>query len=116
MLAVDRLFDPDPVQKSAALDLYALVQRSAHCFTPRTCDPSLFSDPERRFGNPVELLIQPDHYVLRMLYSQGISYEQLLSKENPRQVWQLFADNFLPVPRHTLRDVAGRMSSSRCLA
>jgi glucuronate isomerase len=94
MLAAERFFDPDPAQKSAALDLYALV-RDLPIISPHGhVDPSLFSDPERRFGNPVELLIQPDHYVLRMLYSQGISYEQLLSQENPRQVWQLFAGNF----------------------
>ena len=94
MLAADRLFDPDPAQKTAAMDLYALVQGLPIISPHGHVDPSLFSDPERRFENPTELLIQPDHYVLRMLYSQGISYEQLLSKENPRQVWQLFAENF----------------------
>lgn len=93
-LDTDRFFDPDPSQKSAALDLYALVQNLPIVSPHGHVDPSLFSDPKRSFGNPVELLIQPDHYVLRMLYSQGISYEQLLSKENPRQIWQLFANNF----------------------
>ena len=93
-LAADRLFDPDPVQKTAALDLYALVQDLPLVSPHGHVDPALFSEPEGRFGNPLELLLQPDHYVLRMLYSQGISYERLLSQENPRQTWQLFAENF----------------------
>jgi len=94
MLAAERFFDPDPRQLSTALDLYALV-RDLPIISPHGhVDPSLFSDPNQRFGNPVELLLQPDHYVLRMLYSQGISYERLLSKENPRQIWQLFAEHF----------------------
>jgi len=94
MLAPDRLFDPEPVQKAAALELYALVRDLPIVSPHGHVDPSLFSDSARTFGNPVELLIQPDHYVLRMLYSQHISYESLLTKEDPRQVWQIFADNF----------------------
>ncbi|MGE5251092.1 MAG: glucuronate isomerase, partial [Bacteroidota bacterium] len=93
-LAADRFFDPDPALKNAALQLYSLVQDLPIVSPHGHVDPSLFSDPDRRFGNPVELLIQPDHYVLRMLASQGHSYEQLLSTDNPRQVWQLFAENF----------------------
>jgi glucuronate isomerase len=87
MLAADRFFDLDPAQKSVAMDLYALVQDLPIVSPHGHVDPSLFSDPERRFDNPAELLIQSDHYVLRMLYSQGIPYEKLLSKDNPRQVW-----------------------------
>ncbi len=94
-LAPDRLFDPDPSQKSAALDLYALVQDLPIISPHGHVDPSLFSDPNRTFGSPVELIIQPDHYVLRMFYSQHISYEQLLSKTiDPRKIWQIFAENF----------------------
>ena len=94
MLAQDRLFDPEPAQKTAAMDLYAIVQNLPIVSPHGHVDPALFSDAARSFGNPVELLIQPDHYVLRMLYSQGISYDRLLSKDNPRQVWQLFAEHF----------------------
>jgi glucuronate isomerase len=94
VLATDRLFDPDPSIKSAAMDLYAQVQNLPIVSPHGHVDPTLFSDPKRNFGNPVELLIQPDHYVLRLFYSQHISYEQLLSKGDPRQVWQVFAENF----------------------
>ena len=46
------------------------------------------------FDNPLALLVAPDHYLLRMLYSQGVPYEQLLDIDDPRQGWQTFADHF----------------------
>ena len=89
-----RLFDPEPQQKSIAFDLYKMAERIP-IFSPHGhIDPAIFADPNFRFGNPVELFIQPDHYVLRMLYSQGISYQQIFNKENPQQVWRLFAEKF----------------------
>ena len=94
MPAFDRYFDPNRAQKTCAMELYAQVEKLPIVSPHGHVDPSLFSDPNRRFGNPVELLIQPDHYVLRMLYSQGISYDPILFGENPRQVWQIFADHF----------------------
>jgi len=40
-------------------------------------DPRLFADENATFGTPAELLIIPNHYVFRMLYSQGIPLEAL---------------------------------------
>ena len=58
-------------------------------------DPALLADPEARFPNPVELFIRPDHYLLRMLYSQGVSLEFLLDPEgDPEEIWRTFAENF----------------------
>jgi len=94
MLSPERLFDPDPHQKSIAQELYAGIKDLPIVSPHGHVDPSLFVTADLHFGNPVELLIQPDHYVLRMLYSQGISYEQLLSKKNPREIWRLFAGMF----------------------
>ena len=94
MLSPERLFDPDPQQKSIAMELYAGIQHLPIVSPHGHVDPALFLDDTVRFGNPVQLLIQPDHYVLRMLYSQGISYDQLLTDANPREVWRLFARNF----------------------
>jgi glucuronate isomerase len=93
-LAPDRLFDPDPTHKKIALELYEQIKGLPIISPHGHVDPLLFSDPARNFGNPVELIIQPDHYVLRMLYSQGIPYDLLLSQDDPRQTWQLFAENF----------------------
>ena len=74
------------------------------------------------FGSPVEMLIIPDHYVFRMLYSQGISLEtlgipaarvaipaeyQLPESKTARDLANL-CRSFLPVPRHTIRDLANQ--------
>jgi glucuronate isomerase len=94
MLAPDRLFDPEPSQKSVAMELYAGIKDLPIISPHGHVDPNIFTDPYRRFGNPVELLIQPDHYVTRMLFSQGIPYDQILSTDDPLKVWQIFARNF----------------------
>jgi glucuronate isomerase len=58
-------------------------------------DPALLSTPDSTFGNPIELFIRPDHYVLRMLHSQGISMEFLLDRDrDPIDVWNTFAQSF----------------------
>lgn len=93
MLKEDRLFDPEPYQKAIALELYASIKDAPIISPHGHVDPALFVNPTYRLPNPAELLIQPDHYVLRMLYSHGISYEQLLARNNPRQVWRLYAAN-----------------------
>jgi glucuronate isomerase len=94
MLSPDRFFEPETKQKNIALDLYARIKDLPIVSPHGHVDPALFSDTRQNFGNPVELLIQPDHYLLRMFYSQGIPYDRFLSKGDPRQIWQLFAENF----------------------
>jgi glucuronate isomerase len=64
-------------------------------------DPSWFA-LNQPFANPTALFVEPDHYVFRMLYSQGISLDTLgipradgsAADVDPRDVWQLFADNY----------------------
>ncbi len=101
-LAEDRFFGPDPTQKRIALDLYRAV-KSLPIISPHGhVDPRLFADPDYHFGSPVDLLILPDHYVFRMLYSQGISLESLgiarrdgaPVEQDHRKIWQIFADHF----------------------
>lgn len=90
-----------PANAELASDLY----RSA-ADLPLVCphghvDPRLFSDPTYRFGSPTELFLIPDHYIFRMLYSQGVAMEALAiprrdggaTEEDHRKVWQLFADH-----------------------
>lgn len=97
-----RYLTSDPVQRPVAFELY---QGAASL--PLVCphghvDPNLFAESNYHFGNPVELLIQPDHYVLRILHSQGIAYERLgialkngeAVEQDPRKVWQIFAELF----------------------
>ena len=82
------------------------------------CDPAWFAR-DAAFPNPSALLIQPDHYVFRMLYSQGVALEDLGlgagAGRDPRAVWGVLAahwDRFLGTPSHlwmsaTLRNVFG---------
>ena len=98
----DRYFDPDPTQRKAALALYELIANLPLICPHGHVDPRLFADPDYAFGSPVELLIIPDHYIFRMLYSQGIPMEKLgipradggETETDHRQIWQIFADSF----------------------
>lgn len=101
-LSEDRFFDPDPAQKRIARALYQNVSTLPIVSPHGHVDPSLFSDEEASFGTPAELLIIPDHYVFRMLYSQGIPLEALGIprldgadvESDHRRIWQIFADHF----------------------
>jgi len=100
-LARDRYFDPDPGQRKIASQLYEAVGDLPLICPHGHVDPRLFSDPEYSFGSPTELLIIPDHYVFRMLYSQGIALEDLgvpridggPVERDDRKIWQIFAEN-----------------------
>ena len=97
----DRYFDPDPAQKRIALELYETVAGLPLICPHGHVDPRVFADPDYDFGTPTDLLIIPDHYVFRMLYSQGIALERLglpdregTAETDHRRIWQLFADNY----------------------
>ena len=77
----DRLFPADAATREIARSLYQEV-RSLPIVSPHGhVDPRLFADPDYQFGTPTELLIIPDHYVFRMLYSQGIPLEECATEE-----------------------------------
>ena len=50
------------------------------------------------FPDPARLFVQPDHYVYRMLYSQGVSLDDLeigvAEMKDPRRVWRIFAEHY----------------------
>ena len=63
----------------------------------------MFADPMFRFADPAALFIAPDHYVYRMLASQGVPLEKLgvpgpdgapLEPVAPRDVWRTFAEHY----------------------
>jgi glucuronate isomerase len=102
----ERYFDPNPTVRSIALELYAAVAALPLICPHGHVDPRVFADPEFSFGSPADLFIIPDHYVVRMLYSQGVPMEQLLPSRaeqaggagggpafDHRAVWQTFADH-----------------------
>jgi len=98
----DLFFDPEPRQCDLARRIYATVEHLPIVSPHGHVDPNLFVDENGSFGTPAELLIIPDHYVFRMLYSQGIPLEKLgvprvdgtPVETDGRKIWQLFADHF----------------------
>jgi len=98
----DRLFSPDPLTRQAARELYESVAQLPLICPHGHVDARLFSDPAASLGSPAELLIIPDHYVIRMLYSQGIPLSSLgvpsvdgrPVENNHRKIWCTFCENF----------------------
>ena len=76
----DRFLSPDPATRDIARELYQTVAKLPIVSPHGHVDPRLFSDPNVTFGTPADLFIIPDHYVTRMLYSQGIPLESLLDR------------------------------------
>ena len=108
----DRLFSVDGSVRSVARALYNEIKNLPIISPHGHTDPCWFAE-NTSFGNPAALLIQPDHYVFRMLYSQGIRLESLgipacdSSVEievDPRRSWQIFAENY-----HLFRGTPSRM-------
>lgn len=101
-LPKDRFFPPEPIQHGLAIELYESVKDLPIVSPHGHVDPALFSTEDGSFGTPTDLFIIPDHYVFRMLYSQGIPLERLgvprqdggLVESDHRKIWQIFADNF----------------------
>lgn len=101
-LPEDRYLGPSQSQKALALELYQLTATLPYICPHGHVDPHVFADPNYQFGSPVDLLIIPDHYIFRMLYSQGISMESVgiprrdggTIEEDHRRIWQIFAENF----------------------
>jgi len=102
LLDPDRYFDAEPAQRKVARELYQLVDDLPIVSPHGHVNPGLFVDETATFGTPTDLLIIPDHYVFRMLYSQGHSLESLgvprddggPVESDHRKIWQIFADNF----------------------
>lgn len=98
----DRFFDADPSQRGLARRLYEEVKSLPLVCPHGHVPPELLADPEARLASPAELFIIPDHYVTRMLYSQGIPLEALgvptrdgsPVETDHRKIWQRFAENF----------------------
>lgn len=98
----ERFFSADPTTRQIALELYAPVAALPIVSPHGHVDPRLFSNPNATFGSPVDLFIIPDHYITRMLYSQGISLEKLglarrdggETERDHRAIWRLFCANF----------------------
>lgn len=97
----DRFFDPDPTIRKNAREIYNSIKDFPILSPHGHVDPRLFSE-NKPFPNPTELFIIPDHYVFRMLYSQGIKLDLLgipsidgsEVEKDPKKIWQIFSNNY----------------------
>src|SRR5512143_1288835 len=102
LLDPDRFFNPDPAQRRMARELYDAIADLPIVCPHGHVDPTLLADENATFGSPADLFIIPDHYVFRMLYSQGVPLEALgiprcdggPVEADHRKIWQTFAEHF----------------------
>jgi glucuronate isomerase len=99
--AADRCFSPEPAQRSLARELFAGIKDLPIVGPHGHVDPRMLAE-DRALPDPAQLFIVPDHYVFRMLYSQGVPMADLgvpsrdgsEVERDPRTVWQRFAEHF----------------------
>ncbi|KQN26961.1 glucuronate isomerase [Sphingomonas sp. Leaf33] len=106
----DRLLPVDPTTRSIARDLYASVADLPIISPHGHTDPAWFAT-DAPWSNATELLLAPDHYLYRMLYSQGLSLDALgvpdkggTPATDPRSAWATFAAHY-----HLFRGTPSRM-------
>ncbi|WP_237154061.1 glucuronate isomerase [Oryzibacter oryziterrae] len=110
-LAEDRLFPIEGKARDMARALYATVRHLPIVSPHGHTDPRWFAE-NQPFPDPARLFVTPDHYVFRMLHSQGVPLDALgvpradggPVESDPRVIWRLFARNF-----HLLRGTPSRL-------
>ena len=111
LLDEDRLFPPEGRARGLARDFYAGIRDLPIVSPHGHTDPRWFAE-DRPFPDPAQLFVTPDHYVFRMLCSQGVSLTDLgvprvdggATETDGRKIWRLFAQNY-----HLLRGTPSRM-------
>jgi len=101
LLNEDRLFPADPDTRSIARRLFSEVRDLPLICPHGHTDPAWFAEDEG-FPDPAQLLIVPDHYILRMLVSQGVDYTALgiagrdgrAGEVDGRAIWRLFSEHY----------------------
>jgi glucuronate isomerase len=97
----DRALPTDSAQRTVARAIYDQVQGLPIISMHGHVEAQVFSE-NQPFADPAQLLIVPDHYVCRMLYSQGIRPEQLgiprvdggITETDSRAIWRHFCANW----------------------
>ncbi len=106
----DRLFPADPGTRALARDLYAGIAALPIISPHGHTDPAWFAT-NAQWTNATDLLLAPDHYLFRMLYSQGVTLAELgisgragSPPADPRAAWRTFAAN-----QHLFRGTPSRL-------
>ncbi len=101
LLDEDYLFPADPQARLVARKLYEQI-RGLPLISPHGHTQAQWFADDEAFPDPAKLLVIPDHYIFRMLVSQGIKMEDLgvpsvdgsPVETDSRKIWQIFADNY----------------------
>jgi glucuronate isomerase len=93
------LFDPEPLVRATALELYNQTKALGLICPHGHVAPGLLAEPNARFLHPTDLLIRFDHYIFRLLHSQGIALESLgvgvpEGEYDPLGAWEIFCQHF----------------------
>ena len=97
----DRLFPAEGTSRSIARELYQQVKDTPILSPHGHTEPRWFAENDA-FPDPATLFVVPDHYIFRMLYSQGVPLEKLgvprvdggWTETDSRAIWQLFASHW----------------------
>ncbi|HEX6682321.1 MAG TPA: glucuronate isomerase [Candidatus Limnocylindrales bacterium] len=107
----DQLFPADPTTRGLAREIYAHAKDLPLLSPHGHVDPAILAE-DAAFPDPARLIISPDHYLTRMLLSQGIPPGELGVRrvdggpveEDPRKIWRTFTDNW-----HLFRGTPSRL-------
>ena len=95
----DRLFPNEHKTKEIARYLFEGIYNLPIVSPHGHCEPSWFSE-NQRFPDPAQLFVVPDHYVFRMLVSQGLKLNELgvrnldgsVLENDPQKIWKKFSE------------------------
>ena len=101
LLDENRLFPAEPSLRDLARALYDTVRDLPIVSPHGHTDPRWFAE-DAAFPDPAQLFVTPDHYVFRMIASQGVPLTDLgvpradggATETDSRRIWRLFAENF----------------------
>lgn len=104
ILHPDRLLPSSPEQRAIAKRIYQHIYHLPIISPHGHTDPAWFAN-NQNFHDAHSLIIKYDHYLLRLLYSQGFSMAQLGIQavsnaytsercNSPREAWQIFAQHY----------------------
>ena len=103
----NRLFPSDLTTRQIASSLYNEIA-NLPIISPHGHTQAGWFARNEPFPDPATLFVQPDHYVFRMLYSQGVPMDDLEIGQpvirDPRKVWRIFASHY-----HLFRGTPTRM-------
>jgi glucuronate isomerase len=101
LVSQDLLFPADADARSVARRLFAAIKDLPIVSPHGHTDPRWYAQDEH-FPDPAQLLVVPDHYIFRMLFSQGVRLEDLgvptldgsPVETDGRTIWRRFAEHY----------------------